>query len=242
MFQGAESQSASRILLKVAHLLPCFFRTLFQLFLSFLGLFDLKQMRTKGCWHEASPDEFGLCCWTESALLTVVLQQFLTHTISIQERLMLWPEAGTTRSSSSIFCRLAFSSSFSDSSASWRFLHVSWRINATGRNYSDDEHTMDLARSVRKKKTGNSVNLTTFHDSTAKKCSKWTKSVLLQVQQNQHIFVAVKLFPFQSTFDPNLTSENWREISSKPQNHISSCFTHSFGHFRATKTLSLQFV
>jgi len=33
-------------------------------------------------------------------------------------------------------------------------------------------------------------------------------SVLLQVQQNQHIFVAVKLFPFQSTFDPNLTSEN----------------------------------
>lgn len=90
MFQGAESQSASRILLKVAHLLSCFFRTLFQLFLSFLGLFDLKQMRTKGCWHEASPDEFGLCCWTESALLTVVLQQFLTHTISIQEWLMLW--------------------------------------------------------------------------------------------------------------------------------------------------------
>ena len=142
------------ILLKVTHLLSCFFRTLFQLFLSFLGLFDLKQMRTKGCWHEASPDEFGLCCWTESALLAVVLQQFLRHTILIQEWLMLWPEAGTTRSSSSIFCRLAFSSSFSDSSASWRFLHVSWRINATGRNYIDDEHTMDLARSVRKKKTG----------------------------------------------------------------------------------------
>ena len=126
------------ILLKVTHLLSCFFRTLFQLFLSFLGLFDLKQMRTKGCWHEASPDEFGLCCWTESALLAVVLQQFLRHTILIQEWLMLWPEAGTTRSSSSIFCRLAFSSSFSDSSASWRFLHRSWRINATGQNYSDD--------------------------------------------------------------------------------------------------------
>ena len=121
-----------RILLKVTHLLPCFFCTLFQLFLSFLGLFDLKQMRTAA---DMKPRQMNLdLCFQTSSLLAAVLQQLLTpyrftcHILPLIDDPR--PEASTTRSSSSIFCRLAFSSSFSDSSASWRFLHFSW-INAT---------------------------------------------------------------------------------------------------------------